>query len=108
MQNLEIHVLGLLLDLHEQLPGDGRDALMHLDLAEFGVPVAGVANAGYEHPLQDRVYARVIRIGLLQSLGFDAQVEQGREHGAQEALLLRMLDGFGGGVVLHDDGGIER
>jgi len=108
VQDLEVHALGQLLDLHEQLPGDLRDPLMDLDLAELGVPVAGVAEAGNKHPLQDRVYACVIRVGLLQPLGLVAQVEQGGEHGAQEALHLGMLDGFGGEVVLHDNGEIER
>jgi hypothetical protein len=76
---------------------------MHLDLAELGVPVTCVAKTGYQHPLQNRVNPCVIWVGLLQSLGLDAQVEMRGEHRTKKALQLGMLDGFGGEVVLDND-----
>jgi len=36
VQDLEAHVFGHLLDLHEQLPGGLSDPLVDLDLAELG------------------------------------------------------------------------
>ena len=39
--------------------------------------LAGVAEAGNKHSLHDRVCTRLIRVGLLQPIGFDEQVEQG-------------------------------
>jgi hypothetical protein len=47
---------------------------MKLDLAEFSISIASVAKTGDEHPLQNRISACIIRIGLLQPLGFNAKV----------------------------------
>ncbi len=77
--------------------------LVNLDLAELGISIAGIAKAGYQHPLQDRAYADIVRVGLLAPLGLDAQIEQRGDHSADKSLLLRMLDGLGGEIVLDDD-----
>jgi hypothetical protein len=51
-------------------------ALVDLDLTELGVSVACVAKTRYKNPFQDRVYARVVLIGLLQSLRLYAQIQK--------------------------------
>ena len=68
---------------------------------KLGIPVAGVAKAGDEHPLQDRVHAGILGVSLLQPLSLDAQIQERGEHGAQKALFLRVLNGLRREVVLH-------
>jgi len=52
VQDLEVHALGQLFDLHEQLPGDPCDPLVNLDLAKLGISITSIAEAGDQHPLQ--------------------------------------------------------
>jgi len=75
MQDLQVHLLGQLLDLHEKLPGDGGDPLVHLYLAELGVAVSGVAEAGDQHPLQYGILSGVSAVHLLPPLHLYAQLQ---------------------------------
>jgi len=74
VQDLQAHLLGQLLDLHEKLPGDGGDPLVHLYLAELGVAVSGVAEAGDQHPLQYGILSGVRGVNLLPPLHLYAQL----------------------------------
>lgn len=80
MQDLEAHLLGQLLELQQEFPRSICNSLMDLDVAELGVSVTSVSKTGNQHTFQNRVYAFILLINLIQALGLDSEFRQLGEH----------------------------